>query len=250
VRLVLSLIGLAPALVLLQASQEAKPAALAPWTQLTIVDVVPSMVEEYVAVERELTTRARDEKIPWRAVSRTEVFGNRYRFVIATPLSSLGSFDRKSEPDSRLSSLEERASRCVTRRETFAVRNLSDLSNPLPQGETPGLMLVNVARVVPGREQDYVNVMKSDFLPHFQEAKVHHLSGILALGGETGFLHVFYYESFADLDRGSPVMQALGPEGALAASAKLAGIVSSSSLSVTRLIPELSFFPEAKKEKP
>jgi hypothetical protein len=92
--------------------------------------------------------------------------------------------------------------------------------------------------------------MKSDFLPHFQEAKVHHLSGILALGGKTGFLHVFYYESFADLDKGSPVMQALGPEGALAASAKLAGIVSSSSLSVARLIPELSFFPEAKKEKP
>jgi hypothetical protein len=111
-------------------------------------------------------------------------------------------------------------------------------------------MVVNVARVVPGREQDYVNVMKSDFLPHFEDAKVRHVSGILTLGGESGFLHLFYYESFADLDKGSPVMQALGPEGALAATAKLAGIVSSSSLSVARLIPELSFFPEAKTEKP
>ena len=119
--------------------------------------------------------------------------------------------------------------------------NLPDVSNPLPEGRQPGLMVVNLARVFPGREQDYVNVMKSDFLPHFDAANVNHVTGILALGGEGGFLHVFYFENFAELDKGSPVMRALGPEGASAVTAQLSGIVSSSALWVARVIPELSF---------
>ncbi|MGH9323214.1 MAG: hypothetical protein ACRD3V_25440, partial [Vicinamibacteria bacterium] len=126
-----------------------------------------------VAAQRELAARAKESKTPWRTVSRTEVFGDTYRFFIATPLSSLASFD---------------------------------------------------------------------------EANVHHVTGALAFGGENGFLHVFYVESFAELDKGSPVMRALGPEGAQAAAAKLAGIVSSSELWVARLIPELSFGPPAPTE--
>ena len=54
-------------------------------------------------------------------------------------------------------------------------------------------------------------------------------------------LEVFYFENFAELDKGSPVMRALGPEGASAVTAKLSGIVSSSALWVARVIPELSF---------
>ncbi|MGH9335905.1 MAG: hypothetical protein ACRD21_19395, partial [Vicinamibacteria bacterium] len=198
--------------------------------------------------QRELAARAKESKTPWRTVSRTEVFGDTYRFFIATPLSSLASFDKKGEPDPEMPALESRVEKCISRRQSYAVRDLPDVSNPLPEGQTPDLMVVNVARIFPGREQDYVNVMKSDFLPHFDEANVHHVTGALAFGGESGFLHVFYFESFAELDKGSPVMKALGPEGAQAAAAKLAGIVSSSELWVARLIPELSFGPPAPTE--
>ena len=69
------------------APQDEKPAKdAAPWVQLTIVDVIPSMVEEFVAVQRELTARAKEAKTPWRTVSRTEVFGDTYRFFVATPM--------------------------------------------------------------------------------------------------------------------------------------------------------------------
>ena len=227
------------------APQDEKPAKdAAPWVQLTIVDVIPSMVEEFVAVQRELTARAKEAKTPWRTVSRTEVFGDTYRFFIATPIGSLASFD-KAANDPTMTALVRRAERCISGRTSYAVRNLPDISNPLAEGKQPGLMVVNIARVFPGREQDYVNVMKSDFLPHFDEANVHHVTGVLAFGGENGFLHVFYVETFAELDKGSPVMRALGPEGAQAATAKLSGIVSSSSLWIARLIPELSFGPVA-----
>ena len=109
-------------------------------------------------------------------------------------------------------------------------------------------MIVNVANIFPGREQDYVNVMKSDFLPHFEEAKAHYATGILAFGAESGFLHLFYVPNSAELDKGSPVMRALGPEGALAVTAKLSGVVSSSSLWIARVLPELSYRPEPKSE--
>jgi len=212
--------------------------------QLTVVDVVPSMVEEFIAVQRELAARAKEAKTPWRTVSRTEVFGDAYQFFIASPVASLATFDR-AEDDPAMTALVRRAERCITGRTSYAIRSLPDVSNPLAEGKQPGLMVVNMARVFPGREQDYVNVMKSDFLPHFDEAKVHHETGVLALGGEGGFLHVFYFESFAEIDKGSPVMGALGPEGASAATAKLSGIVSSSTLWVARVIPDLSFGPPA-----
>ena len=240
----LSAVGLV--LLALSASaalQDKKPAKdAAPWVQLTIVEVVPSMVEEFLAVQRDLTARAKEVKTPWRTVSRTEVFGDTYRFFIASPVANLASFD-KADDDPATTALVRRAERCITGRTSYAVRNLPDVSNPLAEGKQPGLMVVNIARVFPGREQDYVNVMKSDFLPHFDEAKVHHVTGVLAFGGENGFLHVFYVENFAELDKGSPVMRALGPEGAQAATAKLSGIVSSSSLWIARVIPELSFGP-------
>lgn len=231
------------ALSTLAAPQPANDAA--PWVQWTIVDVVPSMVEEFVAVERELTSRAKEAKTPWRTVSRTEAFGDAYRFFIAAPLASLASFDKKADSDPALSALVHRAEKCITGRESYAVRNLPEISNPLPEGQPPGLMVVNLARIFPGREQDYVNVMKSDFFPHFDEAKVRYTTGVVALGGEGGFLHLFYFENFAELDRGSPVMRALGPSGAQTATAKLSGIVSSSALWVARPIPELSFGPPA-----
>jgi hypothetical protein len=213
--------------------------------QVTLVDVIPSMVEDFVAVERELTARAREAKTPWRTVSRTEVFGDRYRFLIATPLQSLAAFDKERASDA---ALVTRAERCISRSVTYAVRSLPDLSKPLAPDQKPGLMVVNVAHVFPGREQDYVNTMKSDFLPHFDEAKIHYASGSLTFGGENGFLHVFYVPSFAELDKGSPVMRALGPEGAVAVTAKLSGVVSSSSLWIARVVPELSYRPEPKTE--
>jgi hypothetical protein len=245
VRFVLSFLGLALSLAAGSQPEGAAPSDQAPWVQWTLVDVIPSMVEEFVAVERELTARAREAKTPWRTVSRTEIFGDTYRFFIATPVSSLAAFDKDQAADAALVS---RAAKCITRRVSYAVRTLPELSQHPPPDQKPGLLVVNLANVFPGREQDYVDVMKSDFLPHFDEAKVYYATGVLAFGGESGFLHVFYVPSFAELDKGSPVMRALGPEGAQAVTAKLSGVVSSSSLWLTRAVAELSYGPEPKTE--
>jgi hypothetical protein len=218
------------------------PPAPAPWTQLTIVHVAPAMIDEYIAVQREIAARARKGGPAFRIVSRTEVFGDTFRFLVMTPVQSLASFDARNS-DNELAALNGRLQKYITSQQTYAIRTLPEIDNPLPDKEQPGLIVVNLVRVAPGREQDYYNVMKSDFLPHFNKAEVHHLNGTLALGGESGYIHQFYMKDFAKLDEGSPVVKALGAAGAQAVTAKFAGIVTSSELWTTRLIPDLSYGP-------
>ena len=222
----------------------------APWVRLNIVHVDPAMVDEFIAIQREFTARAKEAKTPWRSVSRTEVFGDAYRFLIATPVENLASFDQTADSDPEMTALVNRVQRCVTSRQSYAVRTLPHIGNPLPEDQTPDLMVVNVAKVAPGREQDYLDVMATDFLPHFDEEEVHHLTGSLAFGGEGGFIHVFFVDNFAELDKGSPVMRALGAEGAQAVTAKLTGVVTSSELWIARVLPELSYRPSSDEQEP
>ncbi len=223
--------------------------APAPWVRLNVVHVDPSKVDEFLAVQREFTARAKEAKVPWRSVSRTEVFGDTYRFLIATPIQNLASFDRTDDSDPAQTVLINRVRQCVISRQSYAIRTLPDIGNPLPEDQQPDLMVVNRIKLAPGREQDYLNVMSTDFLPHFDEAKVHHVTGSLTFGGEDGFIHVFYIDNFAELDKGSPVMRALGAEGAQAVTAKFAGIVTSSELWIARVLPELSYGPSSGESK-
>ena len=227
------------------AAQEAPP-----WVQLTIVQVDPAMVNEFLAVQREFTARAKEAGTPWRSVSRTVVFGDTYRFLIATPVENFAAFDDANEPDPELTALINRVQKCITSRQSYAVRTLADIDNPLPEDERPDLMVVNIASVVPGREQDYLRVMTTDFLPHFDEAELHYVTGALTFGGAGGYIHLFYVDDFAELDRGSPVVRALGGEGAQAVTAKLSGIVTSSEQWLARIVPDLSYGPSSSSDQP
>ncbi|MDP6580562.1 MAG: hypothetical protein QF681_07895, partial [Vicinamibacterales bacterium] len=133
----------------------------------------------------------------------------------------------------------------VTSRQTYALRTTPTIDNPLPDAAAPALMLVQIVSVVPGREQDYLRVMATDVLPHFDEAEMHHRSGALTFGGEGGYVHVFHVETFAELDQGSPLARALGAEGAVDVTAKLSGIVTRSDQWLVRYLPDESFRPEA-----
>ncbi len=239
------------------------------WMQVTVVHVAPPMVDEYIAVQRDIATRLRRPPAPaategdaggggrggrgggggaagggtnFRIVSRSEL-GDVYGFVISTPMNNLAVLDAaaRAGADPELALLNSKAQKYITGQQTFAVRNMPEIDKPLPSNQAPALMVVNLVKVAPGREQDYYNLMKSDFFPHFDKANVFHTTGSLVFGGETGFIHQYYYTNFAALDAGSPVVKALGPAGAQAVTAKLAGIVTSTEQWITRLVPELSF---------
>ena len=242
----------APATLLAVALPAASPAQdapdVSPWMEMTLIGVEPAQVDEFLAAQRELAALEQKAGVPWRSVSRTAAFGDAYRFVIMTPLAQFARLDRPGRPDAARASVENRIQRVVTSSTTFALRTTPDLDNPLPEDRDPALTLVQLVTVVPGREQDYIRVMADDVLPHFKEANMHHSSGALTLGGDSGYVHFFHVGNFAALDQGSPLARALGPEGALEITAKLAGVLARTEQWVVRHLPELSFRQVAEAE--
>ena len=220
----------------------------APWLEMTIVQVDPARVGEFLAAQREISALDEEAGVPWRSVGRTAVFGDTYRFVITTPLASFAQLDRTGDEGAR-AGIVSRIRNVITSRATYAVRTAPTLDNPLPDGEAPALMLVQVVSIAPGREQEYLRVMAEDVLPHFDEAEMHHTTGALTFGGEGGYVHVFHVENFAALDQGSPLARALGAPAALEVMAKLSGVVTRSEQWLVRYLPDVSFRPEPETEE-
>ena len=219
-----------------------------PWIEMTIVQVDPDRVDEFLTAQRELSLLEKEAGTPWRSVSRTAIFGDTYQFLITTPLTNFARFDRAAAAQPGRDAIVTRIRRVITSRTTYALRTTPALDNPLPADVAPALMIVQIVSVAPGREQDYLRVMTADVLPHFDEAEMHHTSGALTFGGESGYVHVFHVERFASLDQGSPLARALGPQGALEVLAKLAGVVRRSEQWIVRYVPDASFRPETEEE--
>ena len=240
-----SLVLLAPALLAAPAAAQDPP----PWLEMTIVQVDPARVGEFLAAQREISALDREAGVPWRSVGRTAVFGDTYRFVITSPLASFAQLDRAAADDGPRAGIVSRIRNVITSRTTWAVRTAPTLDNPLPEGEAPALMLVQMVSIAPGREQEYLRVMAEDVLPHFDEAEMHHTTGALTFGGEGGYVHVFHVENFAALDQGSPLARALGAPAALEIMAKLSGVVTRSEQWLVRYLPDVSFRPEPEPEE-
>ena len=218
-------------------------AAELPWLEMTIVRVVPTGVTEFLAAQTELSALEQEAGLPWRSVSRTAIFGDTYRFVIMRPLANLGAFDDDPNADPVRAAIIGRIRGVIASRETYALRATPTLNHALPDDQEPGLMIMQVVSVATGRESEYLTVMAHAVLPHFVDAEMHHFSGALTFGGEGGYVHVFHVEDFAELDRGSPFVRALGAPGAQEVLAKLAGVVTRSEQWLIRYVPDASFRP-------
>ena len=219
-----------------------------PWIEMTIVEVDPVRLDEFVAAQSEISALDGEAGVPWRSVSRTAVFGDTYRFIVMTPLADFASFDRPADADPARAAIIGRIRGVITSRTTYALRTTPGIDNPLPDDAEPSLSIVQVVSVAAGREQDYLRVMAEDVLPHFEEAEMHHTSGAITFGGESGFVHFFHVGSFAALDQGSPLARALGAHGAQEVMGKLSGVVRRSEQWLVRYLPDVSFRAEAETE--
>ena len=214
-----------------------------PWIEMTVVGVDPGRVDEFVAAQRELSALDGEAGVPWRSVSRTAIFGDTYRFVVMTPLANFARFDGDADADPARAAIISRIRGVITSRTTYALRTTPGLDNPLPDDVEPSLTIVQVVSVAAGREQEYLRVMAEDVLPHFEEAEMHHTSGALTFGGESGYVHFFHVPDFAALDQGSPLARALGARGAQEVLGKLSGVVRRSEQWLVRYLPDASFRP-------
>jgi hypothetical protein len=136
--------------------------------------------------------------------------------------------------------------RCVASVQTFADVSRLDLSymgKMATRSGPPKLAVVTSLSVMPGRAVAFENLVKNEVLPIMKKADVigYFVSQTMFGGDGWGYTSVIFYDSFAEIGKGSPFVRVLGPTGAAGFFAKLAGVVARQERVIARYNADLSF---------
>ena len=235
-----------------QNTSQRQPAAQAQpeWLTMTIIRVKPEMVAAFRNFVRNRTNPAlRRGGLMWQDVWQTAQFGDPFEYVIIAPMQNFAQFDAPGPLERGLGQVglnawRQEAGRLVTSVRTLAVRFRPDLSYQTEMTGPPRMGVVTFYHVVPGRNADFEEVLRNDFLPTIRRAQVRGFWVTQAqFGGNANeYITLALRENFAELDRGAPASQVLGPERAAELTRRLnRDNVSHVERMVIRLVPELSF---------
>jgi hypothetical protein len=119
---------------------------------------------------------------------------------------------------------------------------------PKPASAESQLLLVSFAKVRPGMMQEYIDFQIKEVMPNQRKGggpgREAFSSGISGPPGE--FVYVTPIKSLAQFDQPSPMVRALGQEGAAAMQAKTARLAEPMGTMVVRMRPDLSYVPDPK----
>lgn len=238
------------------APKKAKPMADAPppqWSSISVVHVKPDMVAEWQDLQKNVVNPAlKKAGVKERGVFETAVFGESYQYVVITPITSFAQYDepvgllRKTLGEDAYRDYVTKSRRCVNSVQTYAELSRLDLSY---MGKTasmtgpPKLAVVTSLSVVPGRAAAFENLVKTEVLPVMKKADVigYFVSQSMFGGDAWGYTSVVFWDSFAEIGKGSPFERVLGPAGSASLFAKLAGLVAHQERVIARFNPDLSF---------
>ena len=149
---------------------------------------------------------------------------------------------RVLEPQ-ELSSLLSRIFKCVASRRVYAVRTRPDVSITPEDPDPPKMALVIVSSIVPGKQVEYERWVKDEILPALTKAGAKHVMGHQRVfgGNSEDWVFLLMADNYAEFDKASPIVRALGQEGAQKVFAKRAGVVASAENFLIRYDAGLSF---------
>lgn len=237
-------------------AKEAKPMADAPkpdWFSVSVVRVKPDMVTEWQDLQKKVVNPAlKKAGVKERSVFETAVFGTAYEYVVITPIQSFAQYDeamsplRKALGEESFRDYQTKSRRCIVSAQTFADLSRPDLSymgKVASMTGPPKLAVINSISVVPGRAVAFESLVKTEILPVMKKADVigYFLNQTMFGGDGYGYTSVVFLDSFAELDKGSPFVRALGPEGAARFFLKFVGLIAHQERVIARFNPELSF---------
>jgi hypothetical protein len=238
------------------AAKKAKPMADAPaqaWSSISVVRVKPDMVAEWQDLQKNVVNPAlKKAGVKERAIFETAVFGESFEFVVITPITSFAQYDepmsalRKTLGEDAYRDYQAKSRRCVVSAHTYAELSRLDLSymgKMASMTGPPKLAVVNSISVVPGRAAAFENLVKTAVLPVMKKADVigYFISQSMFGGDGYAYTSVVFFDSFADIGKGSPFLRVLGPAGSAAFFAKFAGVVAHQERVIARFNPDLSF---------
>ena len=219
---------------------------------ITVVSVKPEMMIEFQNFMKNTTNPAlKKGGLTQREVwQNTAAAGDAFEYVLVSPVAKLAEFDGPSALEKGLGAQglpawQTKAGSLVNSVRRFIIRTRPDLSFATPRTGPPKLAVVNVVQVAPNRNNEFENYLKTDFVPVMKQAGVTYLVSQTIFGGSGNeYITLTMRDSFADLDKGPVLVQALGPEGAQKLMDKMpAGAVVHVERSITRFVPELSLMP-------
>ncbi len=232
------------------AKPAAAPAAPAgPSFLLSITNVKPEAWDAYVALQKAegipaLQKGGRTVRRAWRS----QGLGRGYEVAYLYPIKSWGELDDDPPVRKALGADGEKAYNAKLRQmivgtRSYALRLRTDLSYGLDSGSAPKMGILAHVQVVPGKQQAFEGLLKSDWIPALQKAHVA-LYGVyeVQMGGTMGEYYTFTpIDNFAALDAGHPVMRALTAAQYTLLSSKLGATQSQVERSITKLDEDLSF---------
>src|SRR5262245_9885756 len=234
-------------------SQTPMPAPTPQFLSLIVLSVKPEMMGEYQNFVKNTTNPAlKKGGARYREVwQSTVVAGDAFEYVIVAPLDKFADFDGPSQLEKGLGSAQAfaawqtKAGSLVNSVRRFVIRTRPDLSNPPTGPGNPKMAVIHSVHVSPDRTDDYENFLKTNLAPAMKQAKVTFLVARTIFGGDANeYITLTMRDSFADLDKGPVLVQALGEEEARKLQQKLpAGTVMHVERSLTRYVPELSITP-------
>jgi hypothetical protein len=227
-------------------------AATPEFVSITVVSVKPDMMVEFQNFMKNTTNPAlKKGGLKWREVwQNTGAAGDAFEYVLVTPVAKLADFDgpgalEKGLGPQGLTAWQTKASSLVNSVRRFIIRTRPDLSFAAQRTGAPKLAVLHFVHVAPGRNGDYENYLTNDFVPAMKQAGVTYLVSQTIFGGNGNeYITLTMRDSFADLDKGPVLVQALGPEGAQKLTQKMpAGAVVHLERSIARFVPDLSIMP-------
>jgi hypothetical protein len=240
------------------AVKKSKPMANAPapeWQSISIVRVKPDMVSEWQDLQKNVVNPAlKKAGVKERGVFETAVFGESYQFVVITPITSFAQYDepvgllRKTIGEDAYRDYLTKSRRCVNSVQTYAEVGRLDLSYMGKMGSMTGppkLAVVTSLSVMPGRGAAFENLVKTEVLPVMKKADVigYFVSQSMFGGDAWGYTSVIFYDSFAEIGKGSPFVRVLGPAGSADLFSRIGGVVAHQERMIARYNADLSFAP-------
>jgi hypothetical protein len=230
-------------------SATATPPAAPVFMRLTIVEIRPEMVADYVALQKGETIPALQKAgLPFRHAWRTGQFGTGFMVAYIAPIASFASLD---DPNPLLKSLGEeayrqyqtKASKLIASTRTYALRDRPDLGLKTDGTPMAKLGVLASVEVVAGRANEWETVLKNEWTPALKKAGVANYSvSQVVLGGSVGQYYTFTpLENYAQLDKGHPLVQSIGEAGMNRIMAKMSPSTRSVERFIIRYDEELSF---------
>lgn len=238
---------LAPlALAALAAAQAPAPPP-APLVVFSVIDVEPALLAEFGELQAEVMAAQRKGGLPWRETWNVATFGRPYRVSVLAPLAGFGELDGQSytargagAEAARL--INERARRMIVGQQIYALRLRPDLG----YGTRPpklNLAVLTTLTVAPGRGADYEALVRKEVVPAYKRAGEPYLGmAQVVLGGNPSqYFALTLYDDHASLQKGNPILRALGQEAFAAFRRRIDGVVMHEQHELLRFNPALSF---------